>query len=95
MSHYESCLLLPKVFFVANNSIFATDHDGAEPAASSVAAWNLLRLDALVPSAGDYKTKAIKTMEAFADQLVQHPQSMSFMASVVGTYQRGLKEVRK
>ncbi|TPX62212.1 hypothetical protein SpCBS45565_g07053 [Spizellomyces sp. 'palustris'] len=70
-----------------------SEHDGAEPAPSAVASWNLLRLYNIAPSAGDYLEKMKKTFEGFADQLATHPQAMAFMASVLGTFVVGTKKV--
>jgi uncharacterized protein YyaL (SSP411 family) len=55
------------------------DYDGAEPAANSIAALNLLRLDWMMgggKDAGDYRTKALRTLEASRAQWSEHPQAL-------------------
>ncbi|KAJ3187697.1 spermatogenesis-associated protein 20 [Gaertneriomyces sp. JEL0708] len=75
------------------------DHDGAEPAASSVSANNLLRLEALVPKpsgteeAKTYRGKAQRVLEAFAHQIASHPYSMPQMVVALMTHLRGAKEI--
>ncbi|MDD5758013.1 MAG: thioredoxin domain-containing protein, partial [Desulfobulbaceae bacterium] len=54
------------------------DYDGAEPAANSVAALNLLRLGSLFGSA-ELLAKADKTILAFANQLRQSPNALPQM----------------
>jgi uncharacterized protein YyaL (SSP411 family) len=53
------------------------DYDGAEPAANSVAALNLLRLAPFVSE--DWRQRAHKTIDAFAAQLNRYPTSMPQM----------------
>ncbi len=54
------------------------DHDGAEPAASSIAARNALRLARMLDDAAS-QTRAMAAMGAFADQLRKMPTSMPAM----------------
>ncbi len=54
------------------------DHDGAEPAPSSVAALNLLRL-AQLTGQEDFRARALKTLAAFADQLTKAPTALPQM----------------
>ncbi|MBU0908927.1 MAG: thioredoxin domain-containing protein, partial [Proteobacteria bacterium] len=53
------------------------DYDGAEPAANSVAALNLLRLAPFVGQ--DWRQRAHKTIDTFASQLNRYPTSMPQM----------------
>jgi uncharacterized protein YyaL (SSP411 family) len=55
------------------------DYDGAEPAANSIAALNLLRLDWMIGSKDDYRGKALKTLEAFRAQWSQSPHALPQM----------------
>jgi uncharacterized protein YyaL (SSP411 family) len=54
------------------------DNDSAEPAASSVAALNLLRL-AQIRNDGDFFARAEKTIEAFAPQIGHYASAMPQM----------------
>ncbi|HVU34884.1 MAG TPA: thioredoxin domain-containing protein [Opitutaceae bacterium] len=54
------------------------DHDGAEPAPSSVAAMNLLRLSALLNSDG-LRDRARRTLAAFQPQWSRSPQALPQM----------------
>jgi uncharacterized protein YyaL (SSP411 family) len=54
------------------------DHDGAEPAASSIAARNALRLARMLDDAG-LETVAMQTVTAFAEPLRRTPTSMPAM----------------
>ncbi len=58
------------------------DNDGAEPAASSVAAINLLRL-AQIRGEGTYRARAAKTMAAFGTTLARIPSAMPQMLVAV------------
>ena len=53
------------------------DYDGAEPAPSSVAASNLLRLDGLMP--GAYRERARRTLEAFRFRWRETPEALPQM----------------
>ena len=57
------------------------DHDGAEPAASSVITANLLRLSALAApeEAGRLRQRAAETVAAFKDRLEQSPHALTQM----------------
>ena len=54
------------------------DHDGAEPAASSIAARNVLRLARMLDDAG-LEASGVRTIAAFAEQLRRMPTSMPAM----------------
>lgn len=56
------------------------DYDGAEPAASSVAAANLLRLAGLLGNE-DYKSAAVKTINAFQNRLENVPFAIPQMCA--------------
>lgn len=58
------------------------DYDGAEPAASSVAAGNLLRLAQLTDKA-EYRTRAEQTIRASNDKLDQLPSALTQMLCAV------------
>lgn len=58
------------------------DYDGAEPTPSSVAALNLLRLEAMV--GGDsYRPLALRTIEAFRSQWSRSPQALPQMLCAI------------
>lgn len=58
------------------------DYDGAEPAPSSVAALNLLRLEEMV--GGDaYRSQALRTIEAFRSQWSRSPQALPQMLCAI------------
>lgn len=60
------------------------DYDGAEPAPSSLAALNLLRLDALLGAAGSgYRERALRTIEAFRPQWSRTPQALPQMLCAI------------
>jgi uncharacterized protein YyaL (SSP411 family) len=52
------------------------DYDGAEPAANSIAALNLLRLDWLIGNEGGYRDRARRTLEAGRAQWSEHPHAL-------------------
>ncbi len=58
------------------------DYDGAEPAPSSVATLNLLRLSQLAPE-GPWKEEAGKSLQAFAARLEQVPTAMPQMLAAL------------
>jgi uncharacterized protein YyaL (SSP411 family) len=58
------------------------DHDGAEPAASSLAARNALRLARMLGDAR-FEQRSMETMGAFAGQLGAAPTSMPAMLSAL------------
>jgi uncharacterized protein YyaL (SSP411 family) len=57
------------------------DYDGAEPAPSSVAALNLLRLDGLLGGEGrsDRRLKGLRTFDAFRSRWAEQPQALPQM----------------
>jgi len=62
------------------------DYDGAEPAANSVAALNLLRLAPLADS--DWRQRARQTIDAFAPQITRYPTAMPLMLVALDFYQQ-------
>jgi uncharacterized protein YyaL (SSP411 family) len=63
------------------------DYDGAEPAPGSVAALNLLRLDAILGSAEagvmNYRERAVRCIEAFRGQWMNAPQTLPLMLCAI------------
>jgi uncharacterized protein YyaL (SSP411 family) len=61
------------------------DYDGAEPAASSVAVSNLLRLGAIFDEAGpgSRRSRALRTLAAFAPRWGAAPQALPQMVSAL------------
>ena len=60
------------------------DYDGAEPAANSVAAMNLVRLDWMVGTPGStYRAKALRTIEALRPQWTRVPHGLPQMLCAV------------
>jgi len=59
------------------------DYDGAEPAPSSVAALNLLRLGRML-GRPELEETGRKTIEAFAAQWGRAPQAMPYMLTALG-----------
>ena len=68
------------------------DYDGAEPAASSVTAWNLLAL-ARLTGAGELAARVERTFEAFRAQMVQTPRAMPMMLGALSTWLAAKQEV--
>lgn len=67
------------------------DHDGAEPAASSVAVNNLLRMSSLIPGSPlgrEYRDKALQCFRAFWSQLDSLPFTMPMFMSGWMTWSR-------
>lgn len=58
------------------------DYDGAEPAPSSLAAGNLLRLGDWLQQE-ELKARARRTLAAFQTQWTQHPQALPAMLTAV------------
>ena len=58
-------------------------YDGAEPAANSVAALNLLRLSSMLGRA-DWRERARMTLRAFGRQLIQDPSGMPQLVVALG-----------
>lgn len=72
------------------------DHDGAEPAASSIALSNLTRLEGMVPKRATgmpYGERATCVASAFAAQLAKFPQTMPAMVAAVEDWRYGLDNV--
>jgi uncharacterized protein YyaL (SSP411 family) len=68
------------------------DYDGAEPAANSVAATNLLRLDWMIGGEKtNYRPHALRTLEAFRSQWSKLPQALPQMLTAL---ELGLAEPR-
>lgn len=67
------------------------DQDGAEPAASSIAISNLLRLSALCSSeqASKLQEKAVKALSAFSDRLRDAPIALTQMCCSAFLLQAG------
>lgn len=61
------------------------DYDGAEPAANSVAAANLIRLAPLADS--DWREKAAATIDCFADQINANPTAMPRLLAALDSLQ--------
>ncbi len=59
------------------------DYDGAEPAPSSLAALNLLRLEALMGEGEGYRERALRTLEAFRPQWSRMPQALPQMLCAI------------
>ncbi len=59
------------------------DYDGAEPAANSIAAMNLLRLDWMIGAEDSYRTKALRTLGAFRAQWTQSPHALPQMLATL------------
>jgi uncharacterized protein YyaL (SSP411 family) len=63
------------------------DYDGAEPAPSSVAASNLLRLEGIAPMPGtggpSHRIRALRTLSAFQPRWQDNPQALPHMLCAV------------
>ncbi len=68
------------------------DHDGAEPAAGSVAAMNLVRLAASRGRA-DLRERAARTLGASRERLEQLPQAMPAMAGALDAFVRSPRQI--
>ena len=68
------------------------DYDGAEPAASSVAAWNLLTISHLVPDE-QATARLRRTFSAFARRLTQFGHAAPFMLCALGAWHAGLTQI--
>ncbi len=62
------------------------DYDGAEPAPSSMAALNLVRLDWMLGGSGSYRGKARRTLEAFRRQWSRTPHALPQMLGALELY---------
>ena len=58
------------------------DYDGAEPAPSSVAALNLMRLDWML-GGGGYRERGMRTIEASRNMWLEHPHGLPQMLLAV------------
>ena len=68
------------------------DHDGAEPAAGSVAAMNLVRLAALRGRA-DLRERAARMLGAARERLEQLPQALPAMAAALDAFVRAPRQI--
>ena len=68
------------------------DHDGAEPAASSVSMANLITIAHLSPDGGLHDRIA-RTYAAFAFRLVRFGQAVPFMMSTLSAWHTGLSQI--
>jgi len=68
------------------------NQDGAEPAANSVAAVNLLRLSSLAEKK-DLKEKAAKVTKAFAERLEKVPVALPEMTVALDILEKGFTQV--
>ena len=75
------------------------DHDGAEPAASSIAVHNLLTLSHLVGSStnasgsGAYAEKVARTLGAFTTRATELPRALPMMLAALSTYHAGVAQI--
>ena len=69
-----------------------TNSDGVEPAASSVAALNLLRL-AQFTDRTDFRQAAEKTLAFFGNQMREHPRSLPQMLCALDFYLADLQQI--
>ena len=73
------------------------DYDGAEPAPGSVAALNLLRLDAMVGEGGagglNLRDRAVRCIEAFRGQWMNAPQTLPQMLCALALAGEPLRSV--
>jgi uncharacterized protein YyaL (SSP411 family) len=68
------------------------DYDGAEPSASSVGAWNLLRLSHLIDD-GRWTEQVERTLRLFAMRLEQAGRAVPMMAAALSTYLAGSRQI--
>ncbi len=68
------------------------DHDGAEPAASSVSVLNLLRLTHLVHEPA-WRDRVDRTLALFAEKLEQFGRGVPMMAAALSTRAAGIRQV--
>jgi uncharacterized protein YyaL (SSP411 family) len=68
------------------------DHDGAEPAASSVSVANLLTITHLVPDSGR-QDRISRTFSAFADRLSRFGQAAPFMMGTLSAWHAGVSQI--
>jgi uncharacterized protein YyaL (SSP411 family) len=72
------------------------EHDGAEPAASSIALSNLLRLEGMIPGRAKgtgYGERAEKIVAAFAPQVGKYPQTMPALVGTIEDWRFGIEHV--
>ncbi len=88
LSRYERRLVCARLWFVHSFS----DQDGAEPTANSVAARNLLRLNALLDEK-KYMEKAEKVFSVFGIRLKHIPMALPQMLVALIAHTKGIKQV--
>ncbi|NOQ46297.1 MAG: DUF255 domain-containing protein [Desulfobulbaceae bacterium] len=80
---------------VADNTIpvrMKGDYDGAEPAANSIAAMNLLKLGMLTGN-GEWKEMAVKTIDVFSSRINTYPPALLQMLCVLDQTQEKPRQV--
>ena len=68
------------------------DHDGAEPAASSVSVLNLLVLSHLVEDAG-YVAQIERTLQLFGDRIMRAARAVPMMLAALSSYHAGTSQL--
>jgi uncharacterized protein YyaL (SSP411 family) len=68
------------------------DYDGAEPTASSVSVWNLLKLSHLIEDQA-WNERIERTLRLFAPRLEQIGRAVPMMAAALSTYLAGVQQV--
>jgi hypothetical protein len=68
------------------------DYDGAEPTASSVSVWNLLKLSHLIEDQA-WNERIERTLRLFAPRLEQTGRAVPMMAAALSTYLAGVQQV--
>ena len=69
------------------------DHDGAEPASTSVAVENLLRLACLFPDQPRYQERVDQTLTLFYNRLMEYPHSMTHLTADLLLRSVGMRQV--
>jgi uncharacterized protein YyaL (SSP411 family) len=68
------------------------EYDGAEPAASSIAAFNLLTFEHLSADAG-IRPRLEATLRAFAPRLDRHGRVVPMMAAALSAWHAGISQI--